>query len=109
MKKLWFLLIFLAGCAKEPELHLTAQLLVEGKSAYEITYGTSCKQTLPGEGKWATTLKVLPGDTLNLSVKTSKDPATLYMRVEVEEGLLFCRSLYIEPESTGVLNHVITP
>lgn len=86
-----------------------AQLSVESNGEYLITYGTSDFVTVKGENTWSTTFNVNPGDTIQLSVKTAETPATLYMRVEVREGLLFCKSLYIEPESTGLMNHIVEP
>lgn len=104
-----FILLILAGCAKETSELRMAQLSVEGEGVYLITYGVSEEVTVKGEDQWSTSLNVNPGDTLHLLVKTSEAPATLYMRVEVEEGLLFCKSMYIEPQSTGNMNYIIDP
>jgi hypothetical protein len=102
-----FLLFLLAGCTKESTELRIAQLSVEGEGVYLITYGLSDEVTVKGEDLWSTSLNVNPGDTIHLLVKTAEAPATLYMRVEVQEGLLFCKSLYIEPQSTGKMNHIV--
>lgn len=111
MKNLFFILIviFLAACTKEPLEQRTVQLLVHGNGTYLITYGTSDQVTVIGEDTWSTALNVKQGDNIQLSVKTDKAPATIYMRVEIQEGLLFCNSLYIEPQSFGILNHIVKP
>ena len=99
----------MAGCAKEAAEPRIAQLSVEGSGTYVVTFGTCHHVTVTSEDTWSTTLLVNPGDTVQLRVKTDSGPATLYMGVEMESGLLYCKSLYCEPESTGVLNHVVTP
>jgi hypothetical protein len=104
-----FILIILSGCAKSPQEQRMVQLLVEGAGTYSITYGSSCHLTLDAVDKWTTTFWANPQDTVLLNVRTSKCPATLYMTLEVEEGLLFCKSLYIEPESVGSLNCIVKP
>jgi hypothetical protein len=111
MKKLLFILLLLTACAKEPlkeELHM-AQLSVEGTGNYVITYGTSEYVMVKGKDDWAAYLAVKSGDTLRFSVNTSSSPATLYMRVEVEKKLLYCKSLYVEPQSTGHMNFILEP
>lgn len=111
MKNLFFILIaiFLSACSKEPLEQRTVQLLVHGNGTYLITYGTSCQATVVGEDTWSTVLNVNQGDNIQLSVKTDKEPATIYMRVEVREGMLYCNSLYVEPQSVGILNHTVKP
>jgi hypothetical protein len=109
MKKLVLLLLLLSGCTKEQIDERMVQLTVEGRGAYLITFGTSSHVTLKGEDKWSTTLSAYPGDTIKLSVQTTESPATLYLGVEVQEGLIFCKSLYVEPQSVGVLNHIVAP
>jgi hypothetical protein len=109
MKKLLFLLLLLAGCTKEQIDERIVQLSVEGNGTYLITYGTSDYVTVKGEDKWSAILSVYPGDTIQLSVRTGETPATLYLGVEMQEGLLFCKSLYIEPLSVGSLNYVVNP
>jgi hypothetical protein len=83
------------------------QLTVEGQGDYTVTYGTSNQVTLQSEAKWSTILSAYPGDTIRFTVQTSESPATLYIGVEIQEELLFCRSLYIEPESAGTLNYIV--
>lgn len=107
MKKLLFILILLTACSKEQIEPCLAQLSVEGNGTYQITYGTLNPITVKVADKWTTTLDVIPGETIQLSVKTDKTSATLYMRVEVQERLLYCKSLYIEPQSIGSLNHIV--
>jgi hypothetical protein len=109
MKYLLLVLVLLAACAKDPVGPTMAQLSVDGNGTYSVTYGTSDQVTVKGEDTWSANFIVNKGDTLQLSVKTDQTPATLYMRVEVQEGLLYCRSLYIEPESVGVMNYIVTP
>jgi len=109
LKSLVFIFIILAGCAKEPIDQRMAQLSVVGNGTYFITYGTSNQVTVKGADTWSTTFNVHQGDTIQLSVKTAETPATLYMGVETQEGLLFCKSLYIEPQSIGILNHILMP
>jgi hypothetical protein len=108
-KYLLFALLLLAACTKEiPEIRM-AQLTVEGSGTYLITYGTAEKVTVKGVDEWTTTFNVNPGDTVELLVRTGEAPATLYMNVEVEEDHLFCNSMYIEPNSSGTLYHIINP
>ena len=111
MKNLLFILIaiFLSACSKEPLEQRTVQLIVHGNGTYLITYGTSNQVTVVGEDTWSTALNVNQGDNIQLSVKTDNAPATIYMRVEIQEGMLFCNSLYIEPQSVGILNHIVKP
>lgn len=109
MKYLLFILIILTACAKEPVDQRMAQLSVNGDGIYLITYGTSNQVTVAGEDTWSTTLLVNQGDTIQLSVRTADTPATLYMGIETQEGKLFCKSLYIEPQSVGKLNHILKP
>lgn len=111
MKNLFLILIvlFLTACSKEPFEPRVVQLLVNGSGPYSITYGTSEQATVIGEDIWSTTLVANQGDNIQLAVKTDDAPATIYMRVEVQEGLLFCNSLYIEPQSVGKLNHIVKP
>jgi hypothetical protein len=109
MKKLLFLLILLASCAKEPVNERMVQLTVEGNGLYLITYGISDQVTITGQDKWSAILNINPGDTIQLSVKTGEAPAMLYLGVEMQEGLLFCKSLYIEPQSVGSLNYIVNP
>jgi len=108
MKYLLFILLLLAGCAKDPAGPTMAQLSVEGNGSYVITYGVSEQVTVKGEDAWSTSLPVNPGDNVQLTVRTDQTPATIYMRVEVQEGLLYCRSLYIEPQSVGVMNYIVS-
>jgi hypothetical protein len=111
MKYLLFILLLLAACTKEPleeELHM-AQLSVEGKGNYVITYGTSNHITLKGKDDWSAYLSVNHGDTLRFSINTSLSPATLYMRVEIQEEILYCKSLYVEPQSTGQMIFIHEP
>jgi hypothetical protein len=103
------ILILLAACSKESSELKMAELMVEGNGTYLVTYGTSEPVTVKGEDKWSTSIEVSPGDTLQFSVKTAQSPVTLYLRVAVDEGMLFCRSLYLEPESTGSLYHILAP
>jgi len=107
MKKLIFLLLLLTGCAKEQIDQRMVQLKVEGQGNYTVTFGTSNQVTQQGEAKWSTILSAYPGDTILFTVHTSESPATLYLGVEIEEDLLFCRSLYIEPQSAGSLNYIV--
>jgi hypothetical protein len=108
-KYLLLALVLLAACTKEiPEIRM-AQLTVDGSGTYLITYGTADKVTVKGMDEWTTTFNVKPGDTVQLVVQTGETPATLYMSVEVEDGHLFCNSLFIEPNSTGTLHHIINP
>jgi len=109
MKKLLFILLLLTACTKEEIEPRLAQLSVESTGNYLITYGTSDPVKVKGVDKWTTTFKVNPGETIQLSVQTTETPATLYMSVEVQEGLLYCKSLYIEPQSVGSLNHIVDP
>jgi hypothetical protein len=109
LKYLFFLLILLAGCSKEPAEPVMAQLSAESNGTYLITYGTNDYVTVKGEDSWSTTMNVNPGDTIKLSVKTAETPATIYMKIEVRDGLLFCKSLFIEPQSTGIMNHIVEP
>jgi hypothetical protein len=109
MKKLIFLLLLLSGCTKEQIDQQMVQLTVEGQGVYLVTFGTSNHVTLKSEDKWSTTFSAFPGDTICLTVQTAESPATLYMGVEVQEGLLFCKSLFIEPQSVGTINHIVNP
>jgi hypothetical protein len=111
MKKLLFILFILAGCAKEPieVQQRMVQLSVEGNGTYQVTYGTSSQVTVKGEDKWTAMLNINPGDTIQLTVRTAETPATLYLGVEVQDGLLYCRSLYVEPQSAGSLNYIAEP
>jgi hypothetical protein len=110
MKKLLLILLLLAGCAKEPlKEDQRVQLSVEGKGVYLITYGTSEQLTVKSQDKWASIFSVYPGDTIQLSVETNETSATLYMGVEIKDGLLFCKSLFVDPQSVGTLNYVVTP
>ncbi len=112
MKNWFFLLTILAilasACSKEPAEVRMAKLFVEGNGNYLITFGTVEPVTIKGENNWATTFNVNPGDTIRLSVMTTDKPATIYLNIELQQGLLYCTSLYIEPESSGVLNHVVS-
>ena len=101
------LTLLISACSKEPAEIKIARLSVEGQGTYLITYGTDEPVTVKGENNWTTTFSVNPNDTIRLSVKTSDTPATLYMNIEVQEGLLYCKSLYIGPESSGALNHIV--
>jgi hypothetical protein len=109
MKYFLIALVLLASCTKEPADQRMVQLTVEGNGNYLITYGTSDQVTVEGEDKWSTILSVSPGDTIKSSVQTEKTAAILYLSIQVQEGLLFCKSLYIEPESVGSLNYVVDP
>lgn len=111
--KNWFiyltiLSVFAAACTKEPAEVRMAKLFVEGNGNYLITFGTVEPVTIKGENNWTTTFNVNPGDTIRLSVKTTNNPATIYLNVELQQGLLYCTSLYVRPESSGVLNHVVS-
>jgi hypothetical protein len=108
-KYLLLALVLLAACTKDnPEIRM-AQLTVDGSGTYLITYGTTNQETVKGIDDWTTTFNVKAGDTVQLLVQTGETPATLYMSVEIEDGHLFCNSLYIEPNSTGTLHHIINP
>jgi hypothetical protein len=110
MKKLLFILILLAGCAKQPiDTERQVQLSVEGIGTYSITYGTSDCVTVSSEDKWSSVFSAYPGDTIQLSVKTSDSPATIYLGVEEKEGLLFIKSLYVNSQSMGTLNYIVKP
>jgi hypothetical protein len=107
MKNILLLLILLTGCSKEPLPERMAQLSTESIGTYYITYGTNNSLTVKEEGKWSTTLGVKPGDTIHLSATSEQLPVTLYLSVEIQEGFIYCKSMYIEPQSTGSLNHVV--
>ena len=109
--KKYFLLIFvlIAACSKEPAEIRTALLSVETSGTYLVTYGVAERVTVKGENNWATSLDVNPGDTIQLSAKTDELPATLYINVEVREGLLNCKSLYIKAHSVGAMNYIVLP
>ena len=109
MKKLFFILILLSGCAKEQLDQRMVQLSVEGSGCYSVTYGTSKMYTLEAENYWTTSLWVNEKETICLSVKTFEKPATLYINYELQEGLVYCRSLYVEPNSIGVLDNCDRP
>lgn len=109
MKKLLFILILFTACAKEPMEERKVQLSVEGAGNYIVTYGTASSLAVIGEGKWSAVISAYPGETIRFQVKTTNFPATLYMGVQVQAGLLFCQSLYIEPNSLGSLNYVVSP
>ena len=110
MKKLLFILLLLAGCSKESmNEERRVQLSVEGKGTYLVTYGTSDQVTVKSQDKWSSIFSAFPGDTIQLSVKTNLTPATLYLGVEIQNGVLYCKSLYIEPHSVGTLNYIIEP
>lgn len=111
MKNLFLILvvIFLAACSKDPIEQRMVQLSVEGTGIYSVTYGTANTVTIEGEDKWSATFWANPHDTVQLCVKTSETPATLYLGIEMEEGLLFCKSLYIESQSVGMINCVVKP
>jgi len=103
------ILILLVGCSKESSEPKMAELIVQGNGTYLVTYGTSNSTTVKGEDQWSMTLPANSGDTIKFSVKTAQNAVTLYLRVAVEDGLLYCKSLYVEPESVGSLHHILAP
>lgn len=107
MKKLVLLLLLLAGCAKEHIDNQIVQLTVDGSGTYMVTYGINDQVTVKGLDKWSTSFWATPGETVNLSVATIDKPATLYMTVSVDDGVLFCRSLFIQPQSSGMLSYLV--
>jgi hypothetical protein len=109
MKKLLFILILLTACSKEPIDERKVQLSVEGNGTYLITYGISNCVTIKGEDKWTAIMTAYPGDSIHLSVRTAETPASIYLGVEVREGLIFCKSLYVDPRSVGTLNYLLEP
>lgn len=109
MKYFLPVLILLIACTKEPSVPRIVQLTVEGNGKYAVTYGTNETVTVIGTDKWSAILTASPGDTIQSSVQTENTSAILYMSIQLQEGLLFCKSLYIEPESVGTLSYVVDP
>jgi hypothetical protein len=107
MKKLIFLLLLLAGCTKEKLDERIVQLTVEGSGPFVVAYGTSNIITEKSQASWTSIMSAEAGDTIHLTVQTSSDPATIYMQIKIQESLLYCRSMYIEPESSGSLNYIV--
>jgi hypothetical protein len=104
-----FFLLILASCTKETTGPRVAELLVESQGTYELTYGTSGNSSVCTLNSWSTTLNVNPGDKIHIAVKTTDSPATVYLRISMKDGLLYCDNLLIEPNSSGELNYIITP
>lgn len=104
-----FFLLILASCTKDDITPRVAELLVESQGTYELTYGTSGNSFLCGLNSWSTTLNVNPGDKIHIKVKTIDSPATIYLRISMKDGLLYCDNLFVEPNSSGELNYILTP
>jgi hypothetical protein len=107
MKKLLFLLLILSGCAKEQVEDRLVQLTVEGSGTFTVTYGTSNLVTEKSQQNWTSIMSANAGDTIHLTVNTAATPATIYLRIQIDPALLYCKSLFIEPESSGTLNYIV--